>query len=185
MVISEAQIVIPDNRAEDEEHYEEYEGEINLEALEGVEEEDKELFSTCQSLVRTYSKRFRRVISASEEEKERATNSPALVRSNFLTYLKTEFPYYRNWTHPTTKEVFDYRYIKETIEEYKEYSPGFYRALWALWTTQATRAFISENFNYSGSTIRRRWDKGIDTILLMLLFPELKVPQFRLFSRDY
>lgn len=120
-----------------------------------------------------------------EEAEARAINSPNIIRSDFLDYLKRSFPHRLNWTHPITKEVFDYSYIKDTIEEYKYISPGFYKPLWALWTSQATRAFISEHFNYSGSTIRRRWDKSIDTILLMLIFPELKADDFKLYAHVY
>lgn len=112
----------------------------------------------------------------------RPANSPDQVRSSFLHYLKTQFPYGTCWQHPVTSKTFDAVLIKEKLEALKSCNPQTYKALWALWTTRATRSFLAERLNYSGSTIRRLWDRGIDTVLLMLIYPELDAGVFQLYD---
>lgn len=124
---------------------------------------------------------FKKASTASPHRlRERAVNSPSIVRTSFLTYLKTQFPYEHDWVHPTTNVVFCHELIKEVLADYKMIDEAVdgssYRALWYLWSTQGTRAYIAQCLNYSSPTIKRRWDKSIDTILLMLLYPCL-VPQ--------
>lgn len=118
-------------------------------------------------------------------EEFRPTNAPDLVRSSFLQYLKTEFPYSMDWSHPVTKTTYSCESIKQKLEALKVCNPQTYKALWALWTTRATRAFLAERLNYSGSTIRRLWDRGIDTVLLMLLYPDLDPGIFQLYDTEY
>lgn len=106
-------------------------------------------------------------------QKQQPDNAPDIVRTSFLRYLKQDFPYERAWTHPITQQKFECALIKEKLKHLKEGNRTAYKALWALWTTSETRAFLAERLNFSGSTIRRLWDRGIDKVLLMLIHPEL------------
>ncbi len=112
-------------------------------------------------------------VIANEEKDGRPANNPDIVRTSFINYLRSSFPYGKHWEHPSGV-VFTHALIKEKLEKYKMLNRGNYKALWCLWTTQQTRAFIAENFNFSGSSIKRRWNRAIDTLLVMLLFPELE-----------
>lgn len=109
-------------------------------------------------------------------------NSPHLIRTSFLTYLQHLFPYNEPWTHPVTQVTYSHELIKRRLSEFKKItendsrSLNDYRALWYLWSRQNSRSSIAESLFISSSTLRRSWDRSIDTILLMLLFPDL-VPE--------
>lgn len=110
------------------------------------------------------------------ESKSKSINQPDLVRSSFAKYLKEGFPHELSWTHPCSsrKLVFSHELIKSKLEAYKLLNRGNYRALWCLYTTGQSRAFIADHFNFSGSSIKRRWNRAIDCIMIMLMFPELE-----------
>jgi len=113
---------------------------------------------------------------ATKEETEqlaKAKNSPDEVRNSFIKYLRTEFGYGCDWTHPITGVVFKHSLIKEKLQEYMKYNEEYYSCLWALWTTRQSRAKIASYFHHSASTIKRRWKAAIDIIMIMLLYPEL------------
>lgn len=118
------------------------------------------------------------------ESNYRAINSPDIVRSNFFSYLKFDFMYGGDWIHPITAEHFTQGMILEKLITLKHSDPQSYKALWVLWTTHETRTFIADRLNYSGSTLRRIWDRGIDTLILLLLFPMLDVGHIDV-SRGY
>lgn len=99
------------------------------------------------------------------------TNKPDTIRTSFINYLRHEYPYKESWTHPITKTVYPFKLIQASLEAYKELNRESYRALWALWTSQQSRAFIAEHFNYSSSSLKRKWNKAIDTVLLIMYFP--------------
>lgn len=100
-------------------------------------------------------------------------NSPNKVRNSLLNYIKHEFPYQQDWTHPVTGEVYTSEVIRQNIERFKDGNPQGYKALWILFTTSATRTFIAYRMLISTSTLRRIWDDAIDTLLLMLIYPNL------------
>lgn len=100
-------------------------------------------------------------------------NSPHPVRSSFLNYLRSDFVYKLDWTHPETNEVFNHELIKEKLTCLKELNPRAFKLLWALWTTQKSISFFTERFLCSQTAIKRAWSKGIDTVLLMLIYPDL------------
>ena len=114
----------------------------------------------------------------------KAINSHDVIRSNFFCYLKFDFMYGVDWVHPITSEHFSQSMILEKLVSLKHSDPQSYKALWVLWTTHETRAFIADRLNYSGSTLRRIWDRGIDTLILLLLFPMLDVGHIDV-SRGY
>lgn len=107
-------------------------------------------------------------------------NSPSLIRASFLTYLRSQFPYENDWVHPTSNITYEHGLIKRRLAEYKQIDPTGYRALWYLWSTQGTRNFIAEQLNCSGTTLKRLWDKVIDTFVMMLWYPDLIPEAFAL-----
>jgi hypothetical protein len=120
-----------------------------------------------------------------ETQLDRSANSPSIVRASFLTYLRIAFPYSKDWKHPTTNHIYEHSLIEKRLKEFKELNPGGYRVLWYLWTSQGTRSFIADQMHCSGPTIKRRWDRSIDTVLLMLIFPDLMPSSFTLFCSFY
>lgn len=106
-------------------------------------------------------------------KRKKRNNKPDAVRSSFIRYLKKEFPYGEPWVHPYTKDVYSSTLIRKVLKEYQHHNALSYRALWALWTTQAPRSFIADSFNFSGSSLKRLWNDGIDYIMLRLYYPEL------------
>lgn len=110
-----------------------------------------------------------------------AQNSPHVIRSSFHTYLKTEFMYKLDWTHPVSKETYPHADIKTVIEQYKYIAPQNYKTLWALWTSSTNREALANLFMYSPSTIKRRWDESVDIILFMLIWPELNVAELKIY----
>jgi hypothetical protein len=109
-------------------------------------------------------------------------NSPNTIRNSFIYYIKHSFPYKGHWVHPTTGQVFEHELIKKRLNDFKDMDRDRYRALWYLFTTQSTRAFIADQMNFSAPTIKRRWDSAVDTIIFMLLFPDLIPENFKLFT---
>lgn len=108
------------------------------------------------------------------EELQKNSNKPDVVRNSFTKYLKEDFGYGLAWKHPNHNLVFPADLIKSKLEAYRNLNRGNYRALWCLYTTGQSRQFIAENFNFSGSSIKRRWNQGINAILIMLMYPELE-----------
>jgi len=110
------------------------------------------------------------------------TNSPNKIRTSFISYLMTEFPHQQSWTHPTTLQEFSHSSILSILSRYKQTNPERYKALYVLFTTQKTRAFVAERLFISSSTVRRHWDKAIDTVMVMLLYPELEADTLSLYK---
>lgn len=109
-----------------------------------------------------------------------ARNSPHVVRSHFQNYLKTEYMYSLDWVHPVSKDIYSHDSIKNVIAQYKHLSPSNYKALWALWTSSTNREALASLFSYSASTIKRRWDEGVDAILFLLIWPELNIKDLKI-----
>jgi len=104
---------------------------------------------------------------------ERAVNSPDLVRNSFLSYIKRGLQYQEVWVHPTTNVEFTSEQVKAALKSLKELNPLVYNALYILWTTRETRAFVGSRLMRSSSTVKRLWDEGIDIALVLLLLPDL------------
>lgn len=109
-----------------------------------------------------------------EELRNRPRNAPHLIRSSLLKYIRHNFAYSQDWVHPLTRKVYAYQEVYQALEYYKTLDKDRYKALWVLWHTGRSRSWIAENFCYSASSIRRRWDKALDSILVFLDFPQLK-----------
>lgn len=109
-----------------------------------------------------------------EQLRQRPRNAPHLIRSSLLKYIRHGFAYGLDWTHPLTGTTYEYGDVRQALEYYQKLNRENYKALWALWHTGQSRSWIAEKFCYSGSSIRRRWDKAIDSLLVFLDFPTLK-----------
>lgn len=101
-------------------------------------------------------------------------NGENMIRSSFLYYLRSGFPYGKDWEHPLTGSLFSQQLIKDKLEFYKEYYPENYNLLYALWTNQQSREKLATQYKYSASTIQRRWNDAINCVLALILFPELE-----------
>lgn len=115
-------------------------------------------------------------------EVKRSRNSPHLIRSGFINYLKNEFGCGAPWIHPNSGEEFDSALIRAKIKDLKHMMPRSYTALWLMWTTNASRSFIADQLHMSAPTIKRKWDQAINIVLLMLAYPELTPPAYRLYA---
>jgi hypothetical protein len=102
-----------------------------------------------------------------------AKNTPDKVRSSFVDYLQEEFVYGLPWVHPITKQEFERKEVDFALNIYKDYAPTLYNALRFLWLSQYDRATIARQFNVSSSSIRRSWNRAIDGVLLIMLYPHL------------
>lgn len=59
----------------------------------------------------------------------RQPNNPDVVRTSFINYLRSSFPYGKHWEHPNGT-VFTHALIKEKLTLYKNLNRGNYKALW-------------------------------------------------------
>jgi hypothetical protein len=114
-----------------------------------------------------------------------AKNSPSEIRTSFINYLQHDFPHANDWEHPSTQVIYSHKDVEEKLMAFKKIDSQRYRALWYLWTTQETRAYIANALNFSPPTIKRMWSSSIDTVLLMLLYPHLTPEHFSLFKTTY
>lgn len=110
---------------------------------------------------------------AKKNKSTESLNCPNVVRNSLLTYIKEDFPYKKNWKHPVTNEEYTSATIHNKLLQLKTLNPQAYRALWVLFTTSANRSFVACRLLISTSTLRRIWDRGLDTLLLMLVFDDL------------
>lgn len=101
-----------------------------------------------------------------------------IIRRSFINYLKEDLPYGKDWKHPLSENLVSQQLIKEKLEFYRQDNPEGYYLLWSLWTSQNTREGVAIKHNYSSSSVQRRWNEAINTLLTLILFPELepKVP---------
>ncbi len=101
-------------------------------------------------------------------------NSPNRVRQSMQDYLKYEFVESMPWVHPVTGEMYSHQLIGDKLKVLKKAKPECYKAIYAMWTTNISKTIIADKYYCSQSTIKRRWDSGISTLLLLVLYPELE-----------
>lgn len=99
--------------------------------------------------------------------------NPELIKINFLRYLQRDFVWGKAWQHPYTKEHYSFELIKEKLLALKELNPRSYKALFLLWTCLDKRASRLRYFKLSPSVLELLWTRATDTLMLMLLHPEL------------
>lgn len=113
-------------------------------------------------------------------EKRMKAIPPKVVRKAFLSYLRESFPTGLPFKHPSNRETYSNGQLRQTFDKYKSFYNGIcclqYRSLWALFTSQASRAFISREFSFSDSNVQHLWNEATDAVMLMVRYPEL-VPE--------
>lgn len=115
-------------------------------------------------------------------EQPQTPNSPNPIHSSLMRYFRNGFVNGEPWQHPVTGEYFDQDLIYKTLNYYKQKNYQNYRALWYLWITNSTTTAIAESLCISTSTLRRRWDAALNTLLLLLLYPELTCEEMSLYD---
>lgn len=116
-----------------------------------------------------------------EQEQEQISRRH-LVRKSFLNYLKNEFPYECDWVHPTSHKLWKCSQIKEALSRIKRLNPENYKVLWALWMTRETTEFLAQRFCYSTTVIKKKWERAISTVMVLLIYPELDDEQIALYD---
>jgi hypothetical protein len=116
------------------------------------------------------------------QNRTESINSPNRVRQSLLEYIKHDFPYQKDWYHPITGDRFDYKQIQICIEKFKGFNRQAYKALFILFSTNATRSFIASRMLVSTSTLRRIWDSAIDTLLFLMIYPSLDPGSIELYE---
>ena len=111
------------------------------------------------------------------------------VRKAFLDYLKIDFPTGRHWKNPSSSRVYSNVEVREALNHYKEAYDGLsalhYKSLWCLFTTQASRTFISQNFGFGDNSVLRLWHDAIDGIMLILDYRDLNPHFGGEYHKDY
>jgi hypothetical protein len=105
-----------------------------------------------------------------------ATDKTKTVKKSFLYYLKNQFPYDLDWSHPTSNMVWKNSEIKEALIKLKTTCPESYKVLWALWTTRETTSNLAKRFSYSTTVIKSRWERAVNIFMTILYYPDLYEP---------
>lgn len=98
------------------------------------------------------------------------------VRENFLTYLRTGFPYKMHWQHPLSGEVHDYKKIEQGVMSFRSSYPEQYKVLWAIWMSPDRWRAICEAHGIPSRQHLRYLDCAVDHIFLLLYHEDL-VPE--------
>jgi hypothetical protein len=115
--------------------------------------------------------------------------SSADVRNAFLNYLKIEFPTGADWRNPLTNRTYTSIEIRTTLKHYQEAYNGIsslhYKSLWCLFTTQASRAFIANNFGFEDNSVLRLWHDAVDGVIVLLEYKDLNPNEGGSYHKDY
>jgi len=114
-----------------------------------------------------------KAVNVEEYKKEKKT-SPHLISSSLFNYLKTDFVNGEPWIHPTKGTVYSSKLIEEKLLIVRKARPECYKVLYAMWTTNTGKLLMAEKFFISQSTIKRRADTAINTLLLLIMYPNLE-----------
>jgi spore coat polysaccharide biosynthesis protein SpsF (cytidylyltransferase family) len=96
-----------------------------------------------------------------------------IVRENFLTYLRTGFPYKMHWQHPLTGEVHNYKAIEQGVISFRRAYPEQYKVLWAIWMSPERWRVICEAYGVPPTRHKHYLECAVDHILLLLYHPDL------------
>ena len=99
--------------------------------------------------------------------------NPDLIKISFLRYLQRDFIWGKPWQHPYTKQPYNFDLIKEKLLLLKDLNPKAYKTLFILWVSLDKRKSRLRYFGLSSHSINGLWDKAADTMMLMLLQPDL------------
>jgi nucleoid DNA-binding protein len=115
------------------------------------------------------------------EEQQRLDQLPelylkdiSLVQLDFLVYLQQEFPYNKLWVNPISKREHPANKVKEVLElTYSKICPEEFTCLYLLWVGCNKRRELAVLKGYTPELLRRSWGRAVDSILLLLEFPEI------------
>lgn len=105
------------------------------------------------------------------------------LKQSLLRYLQQEYPLGNSWTHPVSKEVFEAATIRRALFIYKELDPDGYLVLWCLWLNIQNRRALAERLGLEAMSLRLRWIRATDSLLFILLNPDLEPPTLNDFLR--
>lgn len=98
----------------------------------------------------------------------------SLVQLEFLVYLQQEFPYNRPWVNPISKKEHQAAKVREVLElTYYKICPGDFTCLYLLWVGCNRRRELAVLEGYTPELLHRSWGRAVDSILLLLEFPEI------------
>ena len=96
-----------------------------------------------------------------------------VVRISFISYLKSGFPYENNWYHPLNKKEYQCDEIKVALLKLKGVNQAAYSFVYQVMATNHNKQTLADKFYVSRSTLDIAVQKAIDSIMLMLIHPEL------------
>ena len=98
----------------------------------------------------------------------------SLVQLHFLVYLQQEFPYSSSWVNPISKREHQAARVREVLElAYSRVCPENFTCLYLLWVGCNKRRELAVLEGYTPELLRRSWGRAVDSILLLLEFPEI------------
>lgn len=79
------------------------------------------------------------------------------------TYLKTEFPWKKDYVCKTAEidTVFTYEQVKQALHNLKTTDPYLHRLLEYRYMTTRSRSAIAQALYMDSSTLKRSWDKAM------------------------
>lgn len=100
--------------------------------------------------------------------------------SNLTTYLKTKFPWKEDYECELKngeKIIFSYEEVKEGLNKVKNTDPVLYKILTYRFMTSLTRTDIASILHMDGSTLKRNWNKAMNSLQNWLLHGNKEVNQ--------
>jgi len=107
------------------------------------------------------------------QKNEELLSNREKIRENFLTYLRSGFPYQLHWQHPLTGEVYEYKLIEAGVKSFRTHYPEQYKVLWAIWMSPDRWRSVCEAQGIRSAKQKRYLEYAVDHILLLLVHPEL------------
>jgi hypothetical protein len=80
-------------------------------------------------------------------------------------YLKTRFPWKEEWYCERLEATFTYEEVKEALKRLKKTDPKLHRLLEYRWLSHRSRSAIANSLYMDSSTLKRSWDKAMNTIV--------------------
>ena len=106
-----------------------------------------------------------------ENESEPVTQ---FQRYSFLRYLQQQFPFEKDWTHPTTKKVYSNQEIKRAVRIYRILAPKAYLVLWSVWMSISARIELAKLLEIDAVELKQRWGRACDSLLFIIMNPDLE-----------
>ena len=107
------------------------------------------------------------------KQNEERAQARQQIRENFLTYLRSGFPYQMHWQHPLTGKVYSYEEIERGVQSFRRFYPEQYRVLWAIWMSPDRWRVVCEAYGIPHNRQQRYLECAVDHIMLLLCHPDL------------